>query len=142
MKMIRSMMRSPCLPLPYGINDKDGRFLTIPTVFINGGDKLPFFCRKSITPSWVRHLLSEVAPTLSLRTVHRTVLTHKVRSRLLCENGRLRIRLSPLHGTNIKDGRFLTIPTVFINGGDKRIRTPDLMNANQALSRMSGLRTP
>ena len=24
----------------YGINEKDGRYLTIPTVFFNGGDKL------------------------------------------------------------------------------------------------------
>ena len=57
-------------------------------------------------------------------------------------HARLRIRLSPLYGINDKDGRYLKIPTVFINGGDKRIRTADLLNANQALSRMGGLRIP
>ena len=34
-----------------------------------GGDKLCCICRKSVAPSWERHLLSEVAPTLSLKTV-------------------------------------------------------------------------
>jgi hypothetical protein len=49
--------------------------LTIPTVFIHGGDKVCIIERIQVTPSWERHLLSEVAPTLSLKTVRRTVLT-------------------------------------------------------------------
>ena len=38
----------------YGINDKDGRYLKIPTVFINGGDKLCYIYRTAVTPSWER----------------------------------------------------------------------------------------
>ena len=48
-------------------------------------------------------------------------------------------QLSPKHGFfySLKDGKYHKILTVFINGGDKRIRTADLLNANQALYQLS-----
>ena len=49
-------------------------FITNKRLF-SGGDKLCNICRISVTPSWERHLLPEVAPTLSLKSVRRTDFT-------------------------------------------------------------------
>ena len=49
---------------------------------INGGDYFRLFCRAAPAPSSERHLLSEVAPTLSLKTPCYGVFACDVRWRL------------------------------------------------------------
>ena len=64
---------------------------------LNGGPSVCMMFRSKTTPSWERHLLSTVAPTLSLKTVHRTVLTC-IRNdcAFLAWHGRLRVPDSSL----------------------------------------------
>ena len=107
-----------------------------------GGDKLCYICRISGTPSWERHLLSEAAPTLSLKMIHWIIFTFGSSRGSNLGTVAFESAYLPLCRYNQKERiSFMDIRS-FWNGGDKRIRTADLLNANQALSQVTRLRTP
>lgn len=89
-----------------------------------------------VTPSWERSACDK-SPIYAL-TKNAMLWRFCLRIALARILGTLAFESAFLHCTdNNKDGKYLAILTVFINGGDKRIRTADLLNANQALYQLS-----